>query len=540
MGRFVAGSGPRFNMASRFLLCAVVVASVAKAGWQPLGPFGGSAAIVLVDRLHRDSLLAATSNAQIFRSEDDGDSWSPVPFPGQFRATLHAFAVDHQNPGVYFVGLSSNAPEYSGIMRTSDSGLTWERIPDPKLRAVWSIAIWPRDSRVIAAGTEDGLLLTRDGGETWKRITTWDDAELKPVVSVTFDPADSKIMYIGTPHLAWMTADGGEIWQSIHDGMLDDSDVFTILVDERSSTRVFAATCGGIYRSLDGGARWTKLPEAKGASFRTYHIAQNPVQPNVLLAGTALGLVKSVDAGKTWKRLTAQSTRWITFDPARPNRVFVATDEAGLFRSDDAGESLQAINQGFSNRHFAALATVENELYVSTLNGSGISILRRSASEPQWDEVSGLALQSIQSATAAFAKPIKGIPRPALDDLWIHDAVTAEDGELLAATSRGLAKSKDAGLTWRLVPGALDGTTVSALCSHPTRAGVLFASLFGGVFRSLDYGRTWTSLIVGGEHPNDFIALLVQPEHPDWLFALSRNHGVYAIVLSPESWSSPQ
>jgi photosystem II stability/assembly factor-like uncharacterized protein len=331
-----------------------------------------------------------------------------------------------------------------------------------------------------------------------------------------------------------MTTDGGELWKSIHDGMLDDSDVFTILVDERSPNRVFAATCGGIYRSLDGGARWTKLSEAKGASFRTYHIAQDPLQPNVLLAGTALGLVKSVDSGKTWQRLTAQSTRWIVFDPARPNRVFVATDDAGLFRSDDAGESLQAINQGFSNRHFAALAIVDHALYVTTRIDGGNSVLRQSDSEREWNEVSGPALQSMQSAIAPFGRPGTAVPQPALDDLWIHDAVATEGGALLAATSRGLAKSQDEGLTWQFVPGRLNGTTISALCGHPTRPEVVFASLFGGVLRSLDYGRTWTSLTAGSEQPNDFIALVVLPGRADRLFALSRAHGVYAMVVPPE------
>ena len=335
-------------------------------GWDPLGPFGGSAAIVQVDRHHPGGLLAATSNAQVFRSEDSGDSWKPLPFPAQMRATLHALEVDHQNPGVYLVGLSSETPKYSGIMRSSDSGLTWKRIPEPGLRAIWSVAIWTQDSRVIAAGGENGLWLTRDGGETWERLTPWDDPKMNPIVSLAFDPWDSKILYAGTPHLAWKTADGGATWQLIHERMLDDSDVFSILIDDRRRQRIFAATCGGIYRSADGGAGWMKLNEAKDASFRTYHIAQNPLEPNVLLAGTSLGLVKSVDSGNTWRRLSAQSTRWIAFDPARPNRVFIATDEAGLFRSDDAGESLQAINQGFSNRRFAALAAVKNALYVTT------------------------------------------------------------------------------------------------------------------------------------------------------------------------------
>jgi len=523
---------PDFNMRHALLFCLAAAASATGAGWQPLGPFGGSATIVLVDRFHPDAVLAATSNAQIFRSEDAGDSWTPLPFPAQFRATLHAFAVDQHHPGVYFAGLSSDTAEYSGLMHTSDGGLTWDRIPE--LRAVWSIAIWQQDSRVIAAGGEDGIWLTRDGAETWERIAPLDDPELKPVVSLTFDPGDFNILYAGTPHLAWKTVDGGADWQSIHNGMLDDSDVFSILVDDRRPRRIFAATCGGIYRSLDGGSGWMKLNQAKGASFRTYHIAQNPLQPSVLLAGTTLGLIKSMDGGTTWRRLTTQPTRWIAFDPVRPNRVFVATDEAGLFRSDDAGESLQAINEGFINRHFTALAIAENALVVTTLTPHGSSILRRSGSEPEWDELSGLALESMQSEMAAFAGVVNGIPKPVLDDLWIHDAVIAEGGELLAATSRGLAKSQDGGLTWQLLRGTLEGTTVSALCRHPTRPGVLFASLFRGVFRSLDYGRTWTSLTVTDESPNDFIALLVLPGDPDRLFALSRSRGVYAMATPLE------
>jgi hypothetical protein len=238
-------------------------------------------------------------------------------------------------------------------------------------------------------------------------------------------------------------------------------------------------------------------------------------------------LVKSVDGGNTWRKLSSYSTHWIAFDPARPNRVFVATDEAGLFRSDDAGESLKAINQGFSNRPFATLAGAENALYVTTGVGS---TFRRSDSQPQWEKLSRLAPQSMQPARAAPSAKL-------VDNLWIHGAVTLEDGDLLAATSRGLARSNNAGLTWQPVPGALDGTTVSALCRHPTRPGILFASLFRGIFGSSDHGRTWSLLASGAERPDDLIALLVLPGNPDRLFALSRNRGVFVMAL-PQEWQN--
>ncbi len=507
----------------RIVILGFIAATYAIGGaWEPLGPFGGSATIVQTDARHPGALLAATSNAQVFRSEDSGDSWKPLPFPAQLRATLHALAVDRQNPGVYFVGLSSDKPQYSGIMRTSDGGLTWKRIPEPELKAVWSLAIWPRDSRVIAAGGENGLWLTRDGGETWNRMAPLDNRQMNPVVSLAFDPWDSKILYAGTPHLAWKTSDGGTSWEPIHEGMLDDSDVFSILVDDRSRRRIFAAACGGIYRSPDRGAGWTKLKEATGASYRTYHIAQDPFQPNTLLAGTSQGLVKSVDGGDTWRSLSTQSTHWVEFDPRRPNRIFIATDEVGLLRSDDAGESLQAINRGFSNRPFAAVSASGNTLYVTT---SGGAILRRADPELDWEDLLLISSEPIQ--------PIPPTPSSKPDDLSIHDVVTTENGDLLAATSRGLARSKDSGLTWLLVRGALDNATVSALCRHPMRPEILFAASFEGIFGSRDYGHTWT-LLAASERPDDLIELLVLPGNPDRLLALSRSRGVYVTTLPAE------
>jgi photosystem II stability/assembly factor-like uncharacterized protein len=218
------------------LVFLIATVSATAADWEPLGPFGGSAAIVQMD-YQQGVVLAATSNAQLFKSSDDGDSWVSLPFPARSRARLHALAIDRQNPGVYFVGLSGDASEYSGIMRTADGGLTWNRIPEPGLKNVWSIAIWPEDSQVIAAGTEEGLWLTEDGGANWALTTPVDDPELKPVVSIAFDPWDSQTLYLGTPHLAWKTTDGGSAWQPIHEGMINDSDVFYYWQTTRYGTK---------------------------------------------------------------------------------------------------------------------------------------------------------------------------------------------------------------------------------------------------------------------------------------------------------------
>ncbi len=619
LARQIMGIAMRTSLATWL----VALSSPLWAGWDAIGPFGGSAAVVQVDSHHRGTIFAATSNAQIFQSDDDGDSWRPIPFPAQFRATLHAFVVDPQNSGVYLAGLSSDTPEYSGIFRSADGGVTWKRISEGDLQAVWSIAIWPLDSRVLAAGTEDGVFMSRDAGENWSRVTPAGIRGPKPVVSLAFDPTDSKILYAGTPHLPWKTLDGGATWSSIHTGMIEDSDVFSIHVDAGRPLRVFASACSGIYRSSDAGEKWTKLIGAQGASYRTYQITQDPAHPNIVFAGTTSGLEKSIDGGTTWRRLSTQSTRSIAFDPARPGRIFVATDSEGLFRSDDLGETLHAINRGFCNRRLGSLAASGGTLYVNSIqNSPGGSILRMSDSEKTWGVVPALtalirtevvriisassgslyiltvngvvvsndggrgwheisapsksrltdllipeadghrlllgsekgvfetddagqtwgpaSLPEVKLNAQAIADPVfllssSGVgyetaKHPA-EGYEIYGVVATDHNGFLAATSRGLMNSSEVEKAWQPLHGILDGSTVTAICKHPTRAGVIFASKFGVIFVSRDEGRSW-KILPGGDDGTEVVTeLLMVPEIPDRIFALTRNRGVYSISL---------
>ena len=79
--------------------------------------------------------------------------------------------------------------------KTTDSGATWILLPGTAGIAVWSLALWPGNDSVIAAGSGTGVFLSRDAGASWKRISPEGDSELRPVVSLAFHPADSRILY---------------------------------------------------------------------------------------------------------------------------------------------------------------------------------------------------------------------------------------------------------------------------------------------------------------------------------------------------------
>jgi photosystem II stability/assembly factor-like uncharacterized protein len=429
--------------------------------WVPMGPFGGSAAVIQVDAAHPGTVLAATNNGLIFRSRDHGDSWQPLAFPAQLRSNLHAFAIA---PGAYYAGISSDTAELSGLYRSSDNGVTWEQIPGLKKKEVWSLAFWKSDGQVMAAGTRDGVYLSKDSGKTWKHISPDDNMELAPVVSLAFDTDNSNSIYAGTPHLPWKTTDGGANWHPIHDGMLDDSDVFSINVDVSDPSRVFASACSGIYRSENAAGLWHKMKGAEGASYRTYIIRQDPRNSNLVYAGTTFGLSKSTDAGLSWRRVSSDATRWIDFDSAKPGRIFIATDEAGLQRSDDAGETFSAVNNGFCNRLLPAFTATSETIVTASIyeqNHGGIYAIK--AGQKEWERIA----------------PASDLPAQLLR-LESED----RDGhiQLFALSYTSIHTSGDLGRKWQPVPQLARGLKVNGFVDR-------FTATEAGLFRS--DAKTW-------------------------------------------------
>jgi len=338
------------------LVVAIVLTFwIASSRGEARGTISNSVMIVQMDPHRQGTLLAGTSTAMLFRTRDGANTWTELRFPASFHATLHTVLIDPINPHTYLVALSSEMASYAGVFRSVDEGATWHPISDLSLKQVWSLTSWAADGRVMAAGAQDGVYLSRDGGETWTPSAGRASSGPRPVVSLAFDPANRDILYAGTPHLAWKTTDGGKTWRQMHKGMEEDSDIFSIAVDAINPRRVLMGTCGGIYSSLDGGGTWANLAGAVGVPSRTYVVARMPRNTRVVFAGTSEGLLESADAGTTWRRVFRRAVRSIAFDYRKPERMFVATDR-GILRSEDGGAHFTEASQGLYGRLFASAA----------------------------------------------------------------------------------------------------------------------------------------------------------------------------------------
>src|ERR1035438_2973438 len=274
----------------------------------------------------------------------------------------------------FFVWAWSGSSQQIGeIFRTLDGGRTWETLPAMHGKSIRALAMYRGDSKVLVAGALDGVFRSTDGGDSWERLSPANSADVKNIESIAVDPKDPNTVYAGTWHLAWKTSDGGANWQHINKGMIDDSDVFSVIVDHENAAVVFASACSGIYKSETAGNLFSKIQGIPFSARRTRVLKQDPTNENIVYAGTTEGLWKSTDLGKVWKRVSNPEVvvNDVMVDPRDSKRVLLATDRSGVMASTDGASTWTPSNRGYAHRYVSAILADNKDassLYVGVVN----------------------------------------------------------------------------------------------------------------------------------------------------------------------------
>ncbi|HEV2687010.1 MAG TPA: hypothetical protein VGV35_00610 [Bryobacteraceae bacterium] len=516
------------KFSSGFVLALLICVSPVWGRWRLSGPYGGSARSIAIDAQNHNILLAGSRDSMLFRSDDAGQSWRLLPFPPGAAGTFGAVVIDPKESGHFYAGLDAQDSPDSGVYESKDNGESWHALAGTRGLRIESLSLWPGDPHVMAAGTSKGVFVSSDAGENWKLISKADNREMLDITALAFDPTDAKIIYAGTPHLPWKTVDGGETWRPIHDGLIDDSDIFSIRVDLKNPKLIYASACSGIYRTENGGDSWVKLQGIPGTHRRTHIISADPRDSGIIFAGTTLGLFKSPDGGKSWRHLSSEQVNWMVFDPTDPKVLYLATEQAGILKSADSGEKVYPVNGGFTNHSLTQITGTGKHLFASSIyEGRYGGVFASDDGGVGWTlRANGEALQgrNLNSLVAASAngnllfaasddavlksadggktwtrliiqpKPVRGRITKPFGRLRINAVRVLQTEKLLlfAGTDAGLFRSSDSGVSWERVSGyGITGFPVLAIYAPPRGGSRLAARTQEGLFMSDDAGETW-------------------------------------------------
>lgn len=498
--------------------------------WTPIGPYGGGAEVIAVDPSQPGRVYSLTKNAFLYRSDDEGRSWTLVRFPAQQSASAHALAMHPSRPGELWIGVSSARKTVEGIYHSIDHGATWTHLEALSGTSVFSLAIYAKDSNWIAAGARDGVHLSKDGGQTWERISPIDNRELQPVMSLAFDPRTEKTIYAGTPHLPWKTEDGGANWKSIHHGMIDDSDILSLIVNQKNPSQLFIGACSGIYRSDNSAGNWSKLLGITGAGYRTYAVAQDPFHPEIVFSGTRDGLWKSTDTGRTWKKLAPYIVKSIAISPAEPGKMFLATQESGILKSNDGGETLLPALDGFADHRMNQIAAGSRSIYVT--GGQDLEAWRGPSDgaspvgHKSWKRmtlpvpgsrvsfaVNGESVYAV-SGGAVYSSPDQGgrwVRLPALT-APVLEVRLAGDKDVLAITAHAIYQNAAGPLGWKALPPPPTPKPQFGRLFARRGSRELVVEANAVLWYSPDFGRTWVSAGSPAAHISEINDILIDHE----------------------------
>lgn len=347
--------------------------------WERLGPEGGT--VISLGASSGGELYLGTADGHVFASKNEARSWELRGRVGsRLDAVVTRLVIDPRSGKRLFAAVwFQEAGAGGGVFRSEDEGRSWE-LAGLRGEAVRVLEIAPSRPEELVAGTRSGVFRSTDQGKSWARISPPGDQEIRNVDSLAIDPRDSRVIFVGTFHLPWLTRDGGKTWKAVTAGIIDDSDIMSLRVDAANPERVYMSACSGIYRSGNQGGQWTKLQGIPYAARRTQVIVQDPGKPETLYAGTTEGLWVTRDQGENWTRTT--SSDWVVNSvvvlpesAGRPGRVVLGLEGQGIQVSDDAGMSFTEANRGFKH------VIVKQLLADYNMTGHFLMIVERNSSE---------------------------------------------------------------------------------------------------------------------------------------------------------------
>ena len=528
----------------------------------------------------------------LYRTTDGGETWQPVLQVSE-RAGAVDVAIDPTNPRIVFAtiwqarrtfwSIDSGGPD-CGLWRSTDGGDTWtelsgpqgptDGLPDGTLGKI-GVAVSPaRPHRVWAVieaeGRKRGLYRSDDRGDTWTKTSSDPELCWRPwyYMHVTAHPTDPDTVFVMN-RKAWRSIDGGE---TFHEFPMPHGDTHGLWIDPTDPERMIGCDDGGAFVSLNGGRSWSTIYNQLTAQL--YHVTTDDQHP-YLVYGTqqdnsSIAVPSStgrgaINWGDCYPPGTAESG-YVAVKPGDPDIVYVGAIGSSpgggdaLQRYDHRTRQVQLVSVWPEAYHDGNTAEVRFQWTYpivfsphdpNTLYACGNKVFRSTDEGMSWDAISP-DLTRADPETMGVSGPLTMDTAGAEMYATIFSFVASahRPGTLMAGSDDGLVHvTHDHGESWQAVtpPDLAPNSQVTMLAESPHRDGTVIMTVarhkMGDdsphVYRTDDWGATWTT-IADGLPANEFCRVIREdPDRPDLLY-LGTELGLHVSFDGGGHWQSLQ
>jgi len=515
----------------------------------------------------------------IFRTLDGGKNWEKVLYKDENTGGID-IAFDPHNSNILFAALwqarrtswsmSSGGPG-SGLYRSDDGGTTWKRLEEHGLPkgpyGRIGVAVAANSDRVYALieahNPDGGLYRSDDGGETWVFVNPSHSLWQRPwyYMHIVADPKDENVVYIMDVE-TYKSSDGGNLFNRIK---VPHGDNHGLWIDPEDTRRMIASNDGGVTVTLDGGNNWTLEDNQPTAQF--YHVITDSETPYRIYgsqqdSGT-VAITSRSDNGSIdrsdWYDVGGGEAGYIAPYFPDPNVVYAADYQGNITRFDKRIGQVKSITEQpeLSDAHGAAALEHRFQWTApvlisphdpNTLYHAGERLFRTTDGGVHWQIISPDLTRNDKTKQHVSGGDIT------LDDSGTeyYDTIFAvaespiTKGLLWVGTDDGLIQiSRDDGKNWtNVTPKDLpEWSRVSQVEASPHDAGTAYIAvdrhqnddLLPYIYKTSDYGQTWTKLTRGIPEGSFVRAVREDPKKRGLLYAATEN-GVYISFNDGVDW----
>ncbi|MGE0771986.1 MAG: WD40/YVTN/BNR-like repeat-containing protein [Cyclobacteriaceae bacterium] len=234
----------------------------------------------------------------VYKSVDGGSTWSKILYVNTSTGCSDLI-MDPNDPSVLYAGMwefrrtawsFSSGGANSALYKSTDGGKSWNKIhtgfPSGKLGRI-AVAVAPSNSKILYAAIESekdqdkGLYRSDDAGASWKRTNGDFGLVVRPFYfsRIVVDPRNPETV-VKAGLFGSISRDGGTTFKDL--GPMH-ADIHDIVFDIKNSDRMFVGCDGGVYRSWDGGVTMEIVANIPVSQY--YHISLDDKEPYNIYGG---------------------------------------------------------------------------------------------------------------------------------------------------------------------------------------------------------------------------------------------------------------
>ena len=567
--------------------------------WTPAGlPNSERIAQVAVSPKNSDTVFASvpgplwsdSTDRGLYKTTDGGKNWNLILKGSNPSTGCSTVIMDPSNPDVMFAGMwdfrrkgwtfrsggdGPTQPSGSGLYRSPDGGTTWTEITSEANKGFpkkpygrIAVAIAPSNSKRVYAmveSTDSALFVSDDGGQSWAKRdkSTWMVWRPFYFANLVVDPKNADRVF-KTDGAMIVSEDAGKSFATIGGFVGMHGDVHAVWIDPANPQTVFAGDDGGMWYSYNGGSKWWKGQNLPVSQF--YHVSVDDLDPYRVYGGlqdNSSWVGQSQYPGgignAQWENMFGGDGFWMFSDPADPDYLYAEFQGGNVGRINRITHEARGIQPTPNykeklrynwNTPIALSPNEKGTIYI------GAQFLFRSRDHGQtWDRISPDLTTNdpekqkqeqsggvtIDNSSAEMHTTIYSICESPKDKQVIWAGT--DDGNLQV--------TRDGGKTWTNtvanIAGLPKNSWVSWVQAGNFDAGVAYVTFdrhtFGEmapyVYRTGDYGKTWTPLLTPQEakgvrgYAHVIKEDLVQPN----LLFLGTEFGLFVSIDGGKGWA---